>query len=178
MKTRTNTNWWLLLLTGIIFLILSVKIISHPVESIIELAYFIGWACLISGVFQIGFSLSAKGIHRNWQWRLFNGIVNIIFGIIFLSHPALTAEALPFIFGFWMTFIGIATFFTGIREKNSNLPGGWFDMFIGLIIAIGGVWISYNPTAEAAMLTWVISLWFIIYGVYFVIGSLMLSRKK
>ncbi len=153
MATRTKTNWWLLLLTGIIFLVLSVKIMMHPVESIVGLAFFIGWASLMSGVFQVGFSLSAKGIHNNWQWRLFNGVINIIFGIIFLTHPLLTAQILPTIFGFYMTFIGVSTFFNGIRERNSKLPGGWFDMLLGIFITISGLWISYNPAIGAAMLS-------------------------
>ncbi len=178
MATRTKTNWWLLLLTGIIFLVLSVKIMMHPVESIVGLAFFIGWASLISGVFQVGFSLSAKGIHNNWQWRLFNGVINIIFGIIFLTHPLLTAQILPTIFGFYMTFIGVSTFFNGIRERNSKLPGGWFDMLLGIFITISGLWISYNPAIGAAMLSWLLTLTFMCYGVYFVIGSIIISRVK
>lgn len=175
---RIKTNWWLLLLTGLIFIILSIKIMNHPAESILGLALFIGWACLISGIFQLGFSLSAKGVYTNWQWRLFSGIINIIFGVIFLTHPSLTAQALPFIFGFWMIFVGVSTFFTGIKESNSNIPGGWLDMILGLLITIGGIYISYDPTMEAAMLTWLLSLWFMFYGVYFTVGSLMISKVK
>lgn len=178
MPQRTSTNWWLLLLTGIIFITLSIKIMLHPIESIVGLAFFIGWASLISGVFQVGFSLSAKGIHRNWQWRFFNGIINIIFGIIFLTHPTLTAQILPIILGFYMTFIGISTIFNGIREKNSKLPGGWFDMLLGLIILAGGLWISYNPAIGAMMLSWLLTMMFMCYGIYFIIGSLILSKVK
>ncbi len=150
----------------------------HPSESILGLSFFIGWACLISGIFQVGFSLSAKGIHSNWQWRFFNAVINIIFGIIFLSHPSLTAQMLPIIFGFWMIFVGAATFFNGIRERSSNLPIGWFDMVLGLLIAGGGIWMSYNPVLEAAMLTWMLSMLFMVYGFYFVVGSIQLSRIK
>jgi uncharacterized membrane protein HdeD (DUF308 family) len=150
----------------------------HTVESILGLAFFIGWASLISGIFQVGFAISVKGVHNNWNLRLFNGIINILFGLIFLTHPALTAKALPFVFGFWMIFIGISTFFTGIRESNNNMPGGWFDMLLGLIITIGGIWISYNPMMEAAMLSWLLSLGFMFYGFYFVVVSLMISRIK
>jgi len=178
MKNRVKTNWWLLLLTGIVFTVLSFKIMTHPAESIIGLAFFIGWACTFSGIFQIGFSLSAKGIHSNWKWRLFNGIINIIFGLIFLSHPGLTAKALPFIFGFWMVFVGIATFFTGIKEKTNKVQGGWFDMLLGIFITVGGIWVSYNPGIEAAMLIWILALWFMMYGLYFIIGSLILSKVR
>ena len=178
MATRIKTNWWLLLLTGIIFLILAGKIMMHPVESILGLAFFIGWASLIGGIFQVGFALSAKGILSNWQWRLFSGIINMVIGIIFLSHPAITAQMLPFIFGFWMIFIGISTFFNGIRLQSGNAPGGIIDMILGALITFGGIWISYNPAVEAAMLTWIMTLIFVFYGVYFVVISLQLSRIK
>ncbi len=178
MATRIKTNWWLLLLTGIIFLVLAGKIMMHPTESILGLAFFIGWASLIGGIFQLGFALSAKGILSNWQWRLFSGIINIVIGIIFLSHPAITAQMLPIIFGFWMIFVGISTFFNGIRLQSGNAPGGIIDMLLGVLITIGGIWVSYNPTVEAAMLTWVMTLIFIFYGVYFIAISLQLSRMK
>ena len=178
MATRIKTNWWLLLLTGIIFLVLAGKIMMHPTESIVGLAFFIGWASLIGGIFQVGFALSAKGILSNWQWRLFSEIINIVIGIIFLSHPAITAQMLPIIFGFWMIFVGISTFFNGIRLQSGNAPGGVIDMILGVLITIGGIWVSYNPAVEAAMLTWVMTLIFIFYGVYFITISLQLSRMK
>jgi uncharacterized membrane protein HdeD (DUF308 family) len=178
MVKSIKTNWWLLLLVGIIFLILAVKVMMHPAESIIELAFFIGWASLIAGVFQVGYYLSSKSIIQNWAWGLFGGVINIIIGIIFLSHPAITAQILPFFVGFWMIFIGITTFFNGIREQNNNMPAGWFDMLLGVLIFIGGLWISYNPVAEAAMLIWLISFTLMFYGIYFVVISIQLSKIK
>ncbi len=178
MTKTIRTNWWLLLLVGIIFLILAFKVMIHPVESIIGLAFFIGWASLIAGVFQVGFALSAKHILRNWTWRLFTGIINIIIGIIFLSHPAMTAQILPFFIGFWMIFVGISTFFNGISEQSRKITGGWFDMLLGIIIFIGGIGISYYPAAQAAMLIWLITLTLIFYGIYFIVISLQFSKTK
>ncbi len=178
MEKSIKTNWWLLLIVGIIFIILSVKVMMHPAESIMGLAFIIGWASLISGIFQIGFSISVKAIMKNWTWRLFSGIINVVIGIIFLSHPAVTAKVLPFIFGFWMIFIGISTFFAGIRDQNSNVPVGWLEMLLGVIIFIGGMSITYNPVEEASMLVWFISFSLMFYGIYLAILSLQLSKMK
>ncbi len=178
MDKRIKTNWWLLFIVGVIFLILAFKVISHPAGAILDLAFFIGWAALISGVFQVIFSISVKAVMQNWAWRLVNGIFNIVIGILFLSHPAMSAEMLPFLFGFWMIFIGIITFFSGIREQNSNIPGGWFEMLLGVIIFIGGVSISYYPAQEAPMLLWFISFTLFFYGIYFIIISLKISKIK
>lgn len=173
-----RTNWWLLLLVGIIFIILSVKIMNHPAESIVGIAIFIGWASLISGVFQFGFAISAKHIINNWGWRMFSGIINIFVGGIFLTHPAITAEILPFFVGFWMIFAGVSTFFLGIREQNVNVTGGWFDIIMGTLLTVGGFYIGYHPVAEAAMLIWLISFAMMFYGIYFVIISLKISKLK
>ena len=178
MTQKIRTNWWLLLIVGIIFFILSIKVMYHPAKSILGLAFFIGWASLISGIFQIIFSVSVKNIMRNWAWRLFSGVVNVIIGVIFLSHPAMTAEILPYFFGFWMIFIGIATFFNGIRESNSNVPGGWFEMILGVIIFIGGMSISYYPGLQAEMLIWFMSFSLMFYGLYFIILSLQISKMR
>jgi len=178
MVQSIKTNWWILLIVGILFLILSGKVMMHPAESIIGLAFFIGWASLIAGFFQVGFAISSKAIIKNWTWRLFSGIINIVIGVIFLSHPAMTAQMLPFLFGFWMIFIGITTFFNGIREKNSNVPGGWFEMLLGVLIFIGGMSISYYPAQEASMLIWFIGFTLMFYGIYFVVISLQISKMK
>ncbi|MFK5857496.1 MAG: DUF308 domain-containing protein [Bacteroidota bacterium] len=178
MVKSVKTNWWLLLIVGIIFIILSVKVMMHPEKSLIGLAFIIGWASLMAGIFQIGFAISTKSIMKNWTWRLFSGLINVVIGVIFLSHPAVTAKVLPFIFGFWMIFIGITTFFAGIREQNSNVPGGWFEMLLGVIIFIGGMSITYNPAEEASMLIWFVSFSLMFYGIYLSILSLQLSRMK
>ena len=178
MANRFKTNWWLLLLVGIIFIILSVKIMNHPVESIVGLAFFIGWASLISGVFQFGFAISAKTVINNWGWRMFSGIINIFVGIIFLTHPALTAQILPFFVGFWMIFAGVSTFFLGIKEQNVNVAGGWFDIIMGILLTAAGFYIGYHPAAEAAMLVWLISLAMMVYGIYFIVISIQLSKLK
>lgn len=173
-----KTNWWLLLLAGIIFLILAFKVWGHPADSILELAFFIGWASLIAGVFQIGYSVSSKHIASNWPWLMFSGIINVIIGAIFISHPAVTAEVLPFFVGFWMMFVGIFTFFNGIGEHNNKVLGSWFDMLMGIIIFAGGIWISLYPAAEAMMLIWLISVTLLFYGIYFIVISLQLSKTK
>ncbi len=178
MGSRIKTNWWLLLLVGIIFIILSVKVMMHPVESIVGLAFFIGWASLISGVFQFGFAISSRAVINNWGLRMLSAIINIIIGLIFLTHPALTAVILPFLVGLWIIFTGISTIFLGIRLQSVNVAGGWFDIIIGILLTAGGVFIGYYPAAEAAMLVWLISLAMMVYGIYFVVISLQLSKLK
>ncbi len=74
-----------------------------------------------------------------------------------------------------MIFVEISSFFNDIREQNNGLQKGWFDMFLGALIFIGSMYITYNPAQEASML---ISFSLMFYGIYFVVTSLQLSKRK
>jgi len=77
-----------------------------------------------------------------------------------------------------MIFVGISTFFNGVSAQSRKITGGWFDKLLGVIIFLGGIWISYYPAQEAAMLVWIITLILIFYGAYFIVVALQLSKTK
>jgi uncharacterized membrane protein HdeD (DUF308 family) len=174
MAKKKNSNWWLLLAVGIVFILLSFKVFVHPAASLLGLAIFLGWAALIGGAIEIGFALSVKNLYTNWAWKMVGGIIDFIIGIIFLSHPAMTAEILPFFVGFWMIFMGVMNIFSGLDGRSNSA----FQMFIGFLLVIGGFWISYNPTGEAALLIWIIGVTLLFYGFSFVYVALRLISSK
>ncbi len=175
MNKKKNTTWWLLLAAGIIFILLAFKVFSHPATSIVGLAIFLGWAALVSGILEITYALLARGVYSNWAWKIFGGLIDLFIGIIFLTHPAITAEILPFFVGFWMIFMGVMNIFGGVDGKKSSS----FQAFLGILLVIGGFWISYNPMGEAALLVWIIGVTLMFYGISFVyIGLKMASLKK
>jgi uncharacterized membrane protein HdeD (DUF308 family) len=77
-----------------------------------------------------------------------------------------------------MIFVGISVFFNSFREQNLNISGGWFDMLLGIILFIGGLWISFHPAEEAAMVVWLITLTLLFYGIYFIVIALQFSKRK
>ena len=174
MAKKKNSNWWLLLAVGIVFILLSFTVFVHPAASIMGLAIFLGWAALIGGAIEIGFALMVKNQYANWAWKMVGGIIDFIIGIIFLSHPAMTAEILPFFVGFWMIFMGVMNIFSGLDGRSNSA----FQMFIGFLLVIVGFCISYNPTGEAALLVWIIGVTLLFYGFSFVYVGLRLISSK
>lgn len=174
MVKKKNSNWWLLLAVGVVFIVLSFKVFIHPAASILGLAVFLGWAAVLGGILEIGFALSVRSQFPNWTWKMVGGILDLFIGIIFLSHPAMTAEILPFFVGFWMIFMGVMNIFNGLDGRSSSA----FQAFIGFLLVIGGFWISYNPTGEAAVLVWIIGVTLLFYGFSFVYVGLRLITTK
>ena len=99
---QTMKNWWLVLLNGIIMIILSFFIFGHPAEALLGLAIYIGIAMLIVGLLLIIYSLSVRKSDNQWGWKLTEGILDAIFGILLLSNPGITAAVFPFVLTWWI----------------------------------------------------------------------------
>ncbi len=92
-------NWWLVLIKGIILVLLSFFVFRHPVSALIGLALYIGISLMVTGVLLIITSLSNRN-REQWGWQLAEGIIDVLFALILLSNPAVTASVFPFVVGF------------------------------------------------------------------------------
>jgi uncharacterized membrane protein HdeD (DUF308 family) len=167
--------WWLFLLKGAVLILLSLYIFQHPVGTLLGLAVYIGLATLFTGIFLIAASISGpRG--ENWGWSLTSGILDVIFGFILLSNPAVTASVFPFIVGLWVIVSGIFYFvgsFTSRKEGNSNW---WLDLVGGLVIIFTGYIITNNFLSGAFAITFWIGLGFFIAGVLNISTSLRVRK--
>ena len=140
----TQKNWWLGLLRGIILLILSFYIFQHPVSALISVAVYIGLSLLFTGVVQILLSFASRGAVENWGWGVVLGIVDIVFGVILMSNPEITAATLPFAIGFWLVFSGAMSFVNSFRSRKQGAPYWWAELISALLSIIVGYMISSN----------------------------------
>lgn len=132
-------NWWLLLLSGILFVLLGFYIFSQPLASYLALSLFFATAFLVSGIFEVAYAFSSKQYDAGWGWALFGGIVNIVFGIFLLSSPALTMTVLPMYIGFVILFRSLLGIFHAFSLQKIGISGwGWalFAAIIGVLFAI------------------------------------------
>jgi uncharacterized membrane protein HdeD (DUF308 family) len=135
--------WWVFLLKGILLILLSFYIFQHPVGTLVGLTLYIGIATLITGIFLIFASLSGPK-EDNWGWRLAWGIMDVIFALILLSSPGISAAVLPFVVGFWVMVSGILIFVGSFTAKKEGDSGWGFTMVSGVLTMIIGYIITNN----------------------------------
>ena len=99
-------RWWLLLLNGILFLILGVISLAYPVTALFSVAVYIGVVALVAGIGSIVVALSNMRI-RGWGWRLLEGVIDVIFGLLMLGNPLLSAAMIPVLIGIWVFVRGL-----------------------------------------------------------------------
>jgi uncharacterized membrane protein HdeD (DUF308 family) len=91
METTTFKNWWLVLIKGIILIILAFVIFRHPVGILMGITVYMGIGLLLTGIALIIAAIAARNDIENWGWRLAEGILDALFGIMLLANPGITA---------------------------------------------------------------------------------------
>lgn len=113
-----NNYWWLTVIIGILFIIIGVWSLFTPVETLLTVAYFVGFMFLFTGIAEI-FSVSSS--NGNWGWSLLSGVIDFIIGVLFVTMPAGEAVlVISFLFGFWILFRSILGLGLVLSLKNST----------------------------------------------------------
>ena len=177
MKKKAQ-NWWLMLLKGIILILLAFYVFGHPVESLLGLAVFIGVALLLTGIFQIIGSLMVRDVDDNWGWRLAEGIIDVIFALVLISNPGITAAVFPFIVGFWMIVYGVMIFSSSFQLKKEGDRNWWLSLLGGILTVLLGWFVMTDLFAGSFAITVWIGIGLLMLGVVNIVVSLHLKNLK
>ena len=168
-------HWRLILIKGIVLVILSFIIFSHPIGALVGLTLYIGVALMFTGILLIVSALSNRKADDQWRRKLTEGIFDVLFAFILLSNPAITAAIFPFLVGLWMIFYGIMLFSDSLTAKKDGDGGGWVNLVGGLMTVIIGYIIMTNLLTGVILITFLIALGFMLFGL---INIFMAFRMK
>lgn len=125
-------NWWISLLFGVLFLFAGFWVFRIPQESYITLSIVFSVFILVSGIFEIAFTLSNRDEIQGWGWYFTGGILDLIIGGLLISHPAMNIAILPIYVGFWLLFR--STMSTGFAfSLNSAGVANWGWLLVARI---------------------------------------------
>ncbi|MFP4025480.1 MAG: HdeD family acid-resistance protein [Thiohalospira sp.] len=163
-------NWLLISLPGILAILFGIVALAFPSITIFALVIYFAISIIVSGGILVFLSLKFKNKKPNWALTLFEGIVGILFGIIILSKPELTAIVLITIIGIWSLFIGF--FFTSSYfVKSVPKEIRYIYLFAGLISLLFGLLIVLNPFEGPRAVIILIGLYSISYGIFSIINN-------
>ncbi|MBN3519351.1 DUF308 domain-containing protein [Algoriphagus lutimaris] len=174
----SNKYWWLGVLKGIVFIILAFFVFRHPLDTLLGLAIYIGISFLFTGIMEIIGSFTISKLAPKWGWILVGGILDLIFGIIFLSNPLISASTIPFVIGIWLMVRGIFLFVDSFGAKKSGVPNWGLMMIGGIIISIFGYSISFNMLMGVLTVTSWMGFGLLIIGVFSIIEGFGLKPKS
>ncbi len=173
---KTIKHWYIPLLVGMFFIIVSVVSFAWPESSLLALSLLFALSFLFGGLSEIVFSVVNREQLDNWGWSLAFGIVTLIVGILLLLNPALSITTLAFYIGFVVLFRSISTigFAMDIKKYGSKNWGALLVLgIIGTIVAFILIW---NPIFAGLSVVILIALSFLFAGLFNIFLSLQLRK--
>ena len=150
---RMAGPWWLFLVTGIAWLIISVMVLRFTPASINTVGILMGVLFLLGGFneFMIG------SVVPSWRWaHILLGILFIVGAIWAFARPFNAFWSLASVLGLLLIFKGTLDIIAAVVTRDVN-PSWWLGLVTGILELILGFWASQQqfPARGALLLLWV-----------------------
>jgi uncharacterized membrane protein HdeD (DUF308 family) len=157
-------SWWVLALRGFVAILFGLAALFWPGLILAVLIVLFGAYALVDGVLAViaAFRSSGRGMRR--PLLLIEGAIGILFGILALFWPGLTALALIYIVAFWAILSGIARIVMAIMLRR-EIENEWTIALSGVLSVILGILLIIVPSAGLLAYTWLIGLLALVVGI-------------
>jgi uncharacterized membrane protein HdeD (DUF308 family) len=169
----TGPSWPVTVTLGVLTLILGVVVAFHPGGSLNVAAVLIGIVMILSGIFHLIRVFDPEEAHRVWLGIA--GLMFIVVGVVLIRHLHITLAAIGLFVGITWIVQGLAALIGGISsDAREGRP--WWIAFGGISV-IAGIVVAASPVSSLTVLTILLGVWFIVMGIFEIIGGLMLRRE-
>jgi len=108
---------------------------------------------------------------------LIEGVIGILFGIVTLFWPGLTALALLYVVAFWAVFTGIARIVMAIMLRR-EIENEWSIALSGVLSVILGIVLILLPGAGLLAYTWLIGLLALALGIALIVYAFRVRGQR
>ncbi len=115
---KSNSEWWLPLLLGLIGLLAGAIAILNPGLTAVVLVLLMGATALAGGIIDIAMAIRLRKVIQGKGFLILNGIVSILFGVFVLFFPGAGALALIWLISIYAVVTGVLLLALAWRAKH------------------------------------------------------------
>lgn len=128
--------WWLFLVTGAAWLILSWFVLGFDSTSVASIAALAGVIVLIAAAHELFLAFTSPG----WKWlHTLLGALFAVTGVVILANPGRSFVWLSAFIGWYLLFKGIADIVLAFATKIEN-DAWWLLLIVGIVEVLLGFW--------------------------------------
>lgn len=169
-------HWYILLLVGLVFVGVGIWCFLTPIAAYLSLAFIFSISLLVSGFFEVVFSISNRKKIDNWGWTLVSGILGLIVGFLLISNPLISISILPLYVGFVILFRSITAIGIAFDLKSYAVPDWKSLLALGILGTIFSFILLWNPVFAGLSLVYWTAFAFITIGIFYVYLSFKLKK--
>lgn len=154
---------------GVLFLIKK-QTIFYAVKGFLNILAIV---FVIVAIFQILGIIPFKEKNLTSWSRLMGFLLNLAMASILYFKPEIIISILPIFFGVYALFSGIIRLLIYIQYKRNNVNGRFIIILGAIILIFLGILIIFHPLTSISAISDVIGLFFIFYGISFIVDGLL-----
>lgn len=152
-EAQFGRNWWIFLVTGILWLLGAMIVLRFDETSIAFVGVLLGVVIVMAGANELLIAAMVEG----WKWvHVVLGVLFVIGGIAAMFQPGEAFWALASILGFLLLLKGTFDIVVSIATRDEN-PVWGLGLAIGILEVLLAFWVSqqfFRPRA-ALIILWV-----------------------
>jgi uncharacterized membrane protein HdeD (DUF308 family) len=153
LASRVLPPWWLLLITGIAWVVVALIVLRFDYRSVYAISLLFGFVAIAAGVVEVEMVFLAEG----W-WKLLNLVLAIVYiavGVVAFIKPGDTFEALAAVISFLLVFAGTFDIIFAISARK-EIEVWWLQLVGGIIEIALGFWAAgYYGRSAILLIAWV-----------------------
>ena len=167
--------WWLWLVFGIAWVLISLVILQFDDASITTVGILIGLMFVISGIQQ--FAIASMVDRGGWLYGLF-GVLFVIAGVISFISPENTFAAIADILGFLFLIVGVFWIIQAFVERDEN-DVWWLGLGAGVLMVVLAFWTGGQFFIEKQYTLLVFAgIWALMSGVTDIVRAFQIRKLK
>ncbi len=169
---QLGRSWWVLLLYGLVTTLFGLFALFQPFQAAFALAWAFGIVALVEGVISL-IALFDKNVAVSKGWLVLYALASIVFGVLAVVNPVVTAGALLLLLAAWLIVAGIFRIVFAIRVRK-EITGEWLIALSGVLAIVLGVLFAVYPVAGLLAAAIWIGAGALVYGILQIIASFKL----
>ena len=165
-------SWQATVILGAVTLILGLIVSFNPTGSLTVVAVLLGILMIVSGIFHLVRIFGRGEAHRVWLG--ISGLLLVVIGVVLIRHLDLTTALIGLYVGLTWIVQGVTALIGGLADTAGEGRGWWIAF--GAVSVIAGIVVTATPVTSLTVLAVLLGTWFIIIGIFEIIGGIMLRR--
>lgn len=174
-KVKHYPHWYLLTLRGLFLITFGVYALAVSATPKVPFLKVFEVFAILSGLLLIQNALLNRH-HKNWQFTLVNGILDLSLGVLIYLLPPLDILELKIVLGMWFLYSGIIQGIDSLVLIHNNIKNWWFELVSGGASFILAFIIIALRVSKKTELFDVVGIFAIIFGVFIAIYSYSLRE--
>ncbi|MGN1329861.1 MAG: DUF308 domain-containing protein [Clostridia bacterium] len=161
------------IITSILLGILGLIMFLYADTTLKIITYILGGTLILVGIIKVIGYFSDKGSYDFFNYELIYGIINIIIGIVLITHTGILEGLLGIVLGIWIIYSCLMRFGLSLKLKSYKRKSWIPTLILSILMGIVGIYIIVSPDiiiATLGLIVLVYSIMDLIEGITFIVS--------